>query len=209
MGAPWAAIRFLSRLPVPGSKRMQASDIEVSATWAPAVGLLIGLVLAIVQFAMARLDPWLSAYCTLLVWLWITGAMHVDGAADLADALGALHRDPDRFLTVLRDPRLGTFGVLAVICIVLAKLLALHALATDTRLSATLILIPAWARLGALFWASRLPPLSDGSGRLFRAGVRGATLLAWFVSLTAASVMLAPLVIMTPLLLIGWAAFLK
>ncbi|MCI0435093.1 MAG: adenosylcobinamide-GDP ribazoletransferase, partial [Gemmatimonadetes bacterium] len=165
MEALRVAIQFFSRLPVPGGKRIRAVDVGASAAWVPAVGLLIGLVLAGLHFATADVDPWVSAYCTVFVWLWITGAMHVDGAADLADALGARHRDPDRFLAALRDPHLGTFGVLAVLCIVLAKLVALHVLANDPQAVATLILIPAWTRLGALFWATRLSPLADGSGK--------------------------------------------
>jgi adenosylcobinamide-GDP ribazoletransferase len=209
MGTPWTAIRLLSRLPAPSGPAARVEDIEASAAWAPAVGLLIGLLLAIVQVLMAELDSWIRAYCVLLAWLWITGVMHIDGAADLADALGARHRHPDRFLAALRDPHLGTFGAVAVLYIVLGKILALHALPQRALAIAILILIPAWTRFGALLWAKTVPALTDGLGKHFGAKVGTTTLVAWFVALAAASVMFAPPVLITPLLLACWGAFLK
>src|SRR3546814_8709594 len=57
----------------------------------------------------------------------ITGALHLDGLSDLADARGAAHGDRDKLLTVLADPHVGSFGVTVIVLQLLAKAVLLHA----------------------------------------------------------------------------------
>ena len=63
----------------------------------------------------------------LFVWVVITGGLHLDGLGDVADALAASHRSPDRFLEVVHDPRIGAFGVMAIALQLIAKLVLLGA----------------------------------------------------------------------------------
>lgn len=205
----WVATRFLTRLPVPRMRDAGKQDLGAAAVWFPAVGALIGLVVAVVHGALTDVDAWVGAFGAVLAWLWITGALHIDGAADLADALGARHRHPERFLEVLRDPHLGTFGVLAVLCIVLAKLVALHALAGHPSVGATSLLLTAWTRFGALLWARTLPPLVNGYGEQFGGSVKDPVLWAWGSALTGLSVFWAPVALIAPVALAGWWIFLK
>lgn len=205
----WVATRFLTRLPVPRVCDVGAQDLAASAVWFPAVGALIGLIVAVVQRALTGVDAWVGAFGALLAWIWITGGLHIDGAADLADALGARHRHPERFLEVLRDPHVGTFGVIAVFCILLAKLLALRELATHPSSSATLILLPAWTRCGALLWARTLPPLASGYGEQFGGRMKGSVLAGWGVVLTGVSLLWAPATLIAPVALGCWWIFLK
>ena len=205
----WTATRFLTRLPVRRTDAEGKADLGASAVWFPAVGAAIGLFVAGAYNALSDVDPWLAALCAVLVWLGITGAMHVDGAADLADALGARHRRPERFLTVLHDPHVGTFGVLAVLCIVLTKLISLHALTTHRSTTAALIMLPAWTRLGAVVWARALPPLTHGYGEALGAGSSVPMNVVWTGALLGAGSLFAPsaLLVMAPLL--AWWAFLR
>lgn len=64
------------------------------------VGLLVSAAGGRPGLAGCWLDPWLAALLMLVTWVWVTGGLHLDGLDDLADGLGAAHRDPERFLAV-------------------------------------------------------------------------------------------------------------
>ena len=100
------ALQFLTRLPMP---RVQAdeADFARSMRWFPAAGLVVGLVVAGAAWAGARLDPWIGALAGLVAWVAVTGALHLDGLSDLADASGAAHKDRERMLAVMADPHVG------------------------------------------------------------------------------------------------------
>jgi adenosylcobinamide-GDP ribazoletransferase len=119
------ALQFLTRIPTPQVDDFRPEDLSRSAIWFPLVGAVIGGLVAAALALGALVDPWLGALAGLMVWVWITGALHLDGLADLADALGAAHRDPQRLLEVLRDPHIGTFGVVALVLVLAAKLVLL------------------------------------------------------------------------------------
>src|SRR5690606_27863781 len=107
------AVQFLTRLPTPQVADFRPDDLTRSARWFPLVGLPVGaLVLLPVWLLQDR--PLLAGVIGLLAWVWVTGALHLDGLGDVADALGASHRNPQRFLEVLKDPHLGVFGTVAI-----------------------------------------------------------------------------------------------
>lgn len=171
------AIQFLTRLPTPDLRDFDPAELPRSAHWFPLIGVLIGAFLCAAMYLGSRIDPWLGALATLLVWIWITGALHLDGLADLTDALGAAHRDRERFLAVLADPHLGTFGVVSLVMQLLTKLVLLMLIARSGQYVA-LLLIPAWARWGTLIWA-RLPSLKAGMGERFHWHITPAAIVAW------------------------------
>jgi adenosylcobinamide-GDP ribazoletransferase len=168
------ALGFLTRLPVPALRDFQPAELARASVWFPVAGLVVGAGVAAAALAGNRLDPWLGALAALVVWVWISGGLHLDGLADSADALGAAHRDPARFLAVLADPHLGSFGVLALVLQVLAKLILLQLALTHGLPWAALLLIPAWARWAAAGWAIWLPSLKSGLGERFSANPRAA-----------------------------------
>lgn len=203
------AAQFLTRLPVPRVRDIQPRDLSASAAWFPCVGALIGLVVWAAHRSLTGLDAWIGSLAALLAWIWITGGLHIDGAADLADALGARHRRPERFLEVLKDPHVGAFGVLAIVTIALAKLVGLHALANDPQAAAALILIPAWTRYGAVVWSQTLPPLASGSGERLGLAAAPAMHWAWGIGLTGASLLWAPRALMAAPALAAWWLYLR
>ncbi|MEQ6291308.1 adenosylcobinamide-GDP ribazoletransferase [Vogesella sp. GCM10023246] len=119
------AIQFLTRLPTPQLKTFDPAWLADAARWFAPVGLLVGAVVWLAMLAGSLFDPWLAALLGLLAWLWVTGGLHVDGLADLADAQGAAHRSRERFLEVLKDPHLGSFGVMSMAMQLIAKLVLL------------------------------------------------------------------------------------
>lgn len=199
------AIQFLTRLPTPAVTDFKPDDLARAAVWFPLVGLLIGALLAGAVGLGGRVDPWLGALLGLLVWVGVTGALHLDGLADLADALGAAHGNRDRLLTVLADPHLGVFGVTALVMQLLLKLVLLMLVAKSGTFWA-LLLIPAWSRLGPLVWA-RLPSIKPGMGERFAWHVGWQGVLLWGTLLAAASYS-APALLAAPLLVLAWRAWL-
>jgi adenosylcobinamide-GDP ribazoletransferase len=154
------------------------------------------------------LDPWLGALAAVVMWAWITSGLHLDGLADTADALGAAHRDPARFLAVLADPHIGSFGVIALILQVLAKLVLLHWLLTLESSWLVLVLIPAWARWSAAGWALLLPPLKPGLGERFSRHDNRAGWIAGGLTLAAISAV-APLAFAGLIPALLWGAWMR
>jgi len=227
------ALRFLTRLPTPPAPDSRPDDLAASAAWFPVVGAVVGIAVAAALAVGVLVDRWLGALAGLLVWVWITGALHLDGLADLADALGAAHRDPQRLLEVLRDPHVGTFGVVAIALALAAKLVLLALVAghvaplvdaiwiagvADAAPAAVpalavpvaaLALIGAWARFGAVVWSQTLPPLAPGSAERFAWRARRASLVAWAAALLAAAAWLFPPLAAAPLAIALWWVFLR
>ncbi len=195
------AIQFLTRLPTP---RIRVSDGEFAASmrWFPAVGLIVGGLVAGAGRAGAAIDPWTGALFALLVWVAVTGALHLDGLGDIADASGAAHKDCARLLAVLADPHVGSFAVVTIALQLIAKLILLHAL-IDQRAFIAIALIPFAARIGPLVWSRALPNLHAGLGSRFRHAVRPIDFAIWGVLLLAAA-WLSPSLLSAPLVFLLW-----
>ena len=201
------AIQFMTRLPTPQVPDFRDDDLTRSAVYHPLVGALIGLFLALPLLAFGSgleslglpARPWLAAVLALWLWTWITGALHLDGLSDVADAFGAAHRSPERFLEVLKDPHLGVFGAVSLIVQLLLKLVLLAELATSPW-PWTVVLVPAWARWGTLWWSRLLPPIQQaGMAERFSWKLDLHVVWLWAIALAAASVLVPPLLVALPL----------
>ena len=111
-----AGFSFLTRIPVGAA--VGERDIAASVAWFPVVGALVGALSGAVYLLASR--AWPSLVASLLAIgssIAITGAFHEDGLGDTADAFGAAStgRDPQ---PVLKDPRMGTFGVVALVLVI-------------------------------------------------------------------------------------------
>jgi adenosylcobinamide-GDP ribazoletransferase len=201
------ATQFLTRVRVPAPRSYSARDVASSAWWFPVVGALLGAIVALVVFGARFHGPLLGAAIGVVAWAWITGAMHLDGLADLTDALGAAHRDPQRFLAVLADPHAGTFGIVSIALVLLLKFALLAEL--HSSLLWALALVPAWARLGALAWTRWLPPLKAGHGQSLATGLPTGAIIAWSLLLVALSAIFAPVLLLSPLVIAAWGIWLR
>lgn len=128
MRAFWLALQLLTRLPVPRITEYTAEDRGRSVLYYPVVGLLIGAVLTGVLFLLADADPGLRAALLLLVWVLLTGALHLDGLADSADAWLGGHGDRAHALEIMKDPRSGPAAIVALVLVLLVKFAALSTL---------------------------------------------------------------------------------
>ncbi|RVT91002.1 adenosylcobinamide-GDP ribazoletransferase [Sphingomonas crocodyli] len=200
------AIQFLTRLPTP---RVATSDEDFvgSMRWFPAVGLIIGAIVAAGGWAGAWIDPWVGALAALLLWIGVTGALHLDGLGDIADASGAAHKDRERMIAVMSDPHVGSFGVVAIALQIAAKLVLLHG-AVAGQLWWAIALIPFAARIGPLLWSRLLPPLHAGLAARFAHVIRPVHLAIWAGALLIAC-WFAPALVAAPVAMLAWGAWLR
>lgn len=125
------ALQFLTRLPLPRVP-YHPDSLSDAVAWFPLAGLLIGGAAAVVHWLAAKgLPPLLSALATLIFLVTVTGALHEDGLADTADGLGG-GWTRERALEIMRDSRIGSYGAVALILSLLARLLLLGSLPPAT-----------------------------------------------------------------------------
>lgn len=154
------ALAFLTIVPVRVPARPSVA-LGAAAAWFPVVGALVGALAGGVRVGLESLIGGTAATVLALAALVVvTGALHQDGLADVADGLG-VRGDRDRRLAVMRDPVTGTFGTLALIG---WALLMLAAVAPLDNADALFVLISAGAlsRWAALLHASFVPPARPG-----------------------------------------------
>jgi adenosylcobinamide-GDP ribazoletransferase len=172
-----AAVTLLTRIPIGARIAVDEADIARSLAWLPLVGVGLGGAVALAGRALeGRLDDGPTAVLIVAAWAFATGAIHLDGLADSADALGG--HDRQRRLAIMRDPRLGTFGVLALMFVVVLKIsLVAAVLARGHHL--WLLAIPAIARAAASALSATLPyAREEGTGAALVTGVPRAERLA-------------------------------
>lgn len=166
------ALMLLTRLPV-GRLRDPVPSMAACAWAFPLVGLVVGLVLWAVMALAQRLGlpPTVAALLTIAVGARLTGALHHDGLADLADGLGG-GRDRTHALEIMRDSRIGSYGTLALILAVGLQTTALSSLAIAAG-PAAFALIAIGSRSGMVVLMRLMPPARlDGLGRAAGEGVQ-------------------------------------
>ncbi len=169
------AVSFLTSLPV-SYAGLASVRLGQAARWFTAVGLLIGALLWLVQGLLAPIfDPYLTGVGVVVAWAALTGGLHLDGVADCGDGLlAAVPRA--RRLEILRDPRLGGFGAITLILLLLLKV---GAAAQSPGVG--LLLAPVWARW-LMLWVARGPQArTDGMGARFAADLTPQVMLAALV----------------------------
>jgi adenosylcobinamide-GDP ribazoletransferase len=158
-----AAIIFYTGFPLPTHWPFKFERIS---RWAPVLGVGLGWGLAGVDWGLAQggLSPLLRAIAGVLLWLWWTGGLHLDGAMDTADGLAVF--DPERRLEVMRDSAAGAFGVMVAIAILALKTGALVELAHPGWAIAA---VAGWGRWGQVVAIAAYPYLrATGKGAIHK-----------------------------------------
>lgn len=151
-----AALALLTRLPLPYPT---ATPRGAAAGWAyPVVGAIIGTIAAIVagMSVFLGLTPAVAAALTLGAQAMLTGAMHEDGIADSADGLWG-GWDKARRLEIMKDSHIGSYGVLALILVTLARWSALSALLATGSHFGAIIAVAALSRAPMVVLMAWLP----------------------------------------------------
>ncbi len=166
------AVQFFTRIPITGRLAQwvgySPAMLRASAAHFPGVGWLVGAMVAGVSVLLLKVLP-PSAYVPLVVavlgtaaGVWLTGAFHEDGLADVADGLGG-SPERERALIIMKDSRVGAFGVLAVVLMLLAKvsLLALIGSLNETMMCLGLFAAHVVSRMLPLVLIRAMPHVGD------------------------------------------------
>ncbi|WP_085703380.1 adenosylcobinamide-GDP ribazoletransferase [Pseudomonas sp. B15(2017)] len=137
----WIALQFLSSLPIRLPGMPTPEQLGRSLLFYPLVGLLFGVILWALNLALAGAPLLLHAALLLTVWVLLSGALHLDGLADSADAWLGGFGDRERTLTIMKDPRSGPIAVVTLVLVLLLKFAALLAL-IEQKQGMTLIFVP-------------------------------------------------------------------
>lgn len=151
-----AAVAFLTRLPLGRKLAPDGRDVARGALLFPLVGAAIGAVVGASAILAAKgLPPLAASALALALGALLTGALHLDGLADTADALAGGSRQ--RALAIMRDPRIGAYGAAALILDLLLKAAALSALLERGNVLVPLVAAATLARAAPLPLACFLP----------------------------------------------------
>jgi len=158
-----AALQFITILPLGKAERFDAPKM---IPFFPLVGILLGLLVA--GFDMGVMEFWtppIAALLDVMLLAVLTGAFHLDGLGDTADGLLG-PRSKDRALEIMKDSRIGTMGLVAIVFGLALKWGGIAGL--NYHRTILLIIVPAYARAGILFAIRFLPyGRSNGIGKPF------------------------------------------
>jgi adenosylcobinamide-GDP ribazoletransferase len=166
-----AALQFLTSIPLPLRRESTPEELGHSTSYFPAVGLIIGLGLAGLNWLLSLILASAVVNALLIVFLVvITGALHLDGFVDTCDGLAG-HRTVEDRWRVMHDSRAGAFGIISVVLLLLVKYVSLNSI-PGPAMTATLIFMPVvsrWAIVYAIFACPYARPA--GLGKVFKQGV--------------------------------------
>ncbi|HEX4364833.1 MAG TPA: adenosylcobinamide-GDP ribazoletransferase [Solirubrobacteraceae bacterium] len=186
-----AAVGLLTIAPI-GRRELPVAANQGAALWFPLVGGLVGVVAAgAYALAEALLGGFYGAAFALTVAAVVTGALHHDGLADMADGLG-VRGDRDRRLMVMRDSGIGAFGALALIAYALLCTAALTQLSASHAAGAIICgsVLGRWAAVAQLAFVT--PAREDGLGMTFSATPQAfavGSVVALVIALSSAGVL--------------------
>ncbi len=158
------AIGFLTRLPV-SPPDIQPDDLGQSVKYFPLVGVIYGaLTWGLLQLLSRFFVPEIAAWLTVFGGAFLNGCIHWDGFSDTADGLGS--NDPAKSLTIMKDSRLGAFGGMALIFLILGKIFAIKELLHVPLL--TFIAVAVLSRWGMTVQIYTQPSVSQGLLKSFQ-----------------------------------------
>ena len=183
------ALAFLTRLPVRERRAWPEADLAASVALFPVVGALIGLAGGVgYTFAVwLSLPPWPAAAIALAITIGVTGALHEDGLADVADGFGGGRTREDK-LRIMRDSRVGSYGAIALVLTMLTRAGALAALAAPWAVASALVAAAAVSRatlpaVMATLPRARTDGLAAGAGRAHPLRALAAALVAALIAI--------------------------
>ncbi len=128
------ALQFLTRLPVNIEVDFNEENIRKSSFFYPFIGLLLGLIASIPYYLLSSVNIDIASFLTLLTAIILTGGLHLDGLSDTADGFFS-NTDKDRCLDIMKDSRIGAFGVISLILLILFKYILISNLGSNLPLA--------------------------------------------------------------------------
>lgn len=140
-----AALKFLTIIRIPTRREASFQELGNSIVFFPVVGIIIGITLTVLNWLLGMVIPTAVVNALLIVWMVIiSGGLHLDGLADTCDGIGG-QKPVEARLEVMRDSRVGGFGVIGIALLLLVKFVSLNSI-PQYALMFTLILMPVISR---------------------------------------------------------------
>ena len=209
-----AALQFLTTIPIPRRREAKPEELGRSAGYFPVVGLIIGLILAGLNWLFGLILPSAVANALLIVSLVIlSGALHLDGFVDTCDGIAGHKSTEDRW-RVMHDSRAGAFGIVGVVLLLLVKYVSLNSIPVPLMMVA-LVLMPVvsrWAMAYAIFVYPYARP--SGLGKVFKQGTSWprftmATLIALVVAVALVQLIGLAIMFLIWVITVAMAAYFK
>lgn len=155
------ALMFLTRLPVGRGLPFDTDLLNGAARYFPLVGLLVGLVGALVYgIAVLLFTPAVAVLLSMAATVLLTGAFHEDGFADVCDGFGGGSRR-EQVLTIMKDSRVGSFAAVGLFLLLTIKFSALEALDNAALVGPALVVAHALSRLLAVSYLAEYSYVRD------------------------------------------------
>ena len=159
-------LQFMTRIPI----RIETGfdeEFHKSIVYFPLVGFVIGIITYIFGWlSLTIFDPFISAIVITLIEVLTTGGLHIDGLGDTFDAIYS-NRDKERILEIMKDSRLGTNSLLAIMFLILLKIGFINSLVQNNLLW-LVIFMPVIGRIGVMIMTYKtVTPRAKGMGNLF------------------------------------------
>ena len=151
------ALQFLTRIPVKISDKIEDRDYGYSMAWFPAVGLILGWILALAfKLAIFLFNPAITVVLVITIYMFLTGAMHIDGLSDACDGLYGGRGDKKKTLEIMKDSRIGTIGALSLVLDIGLRFALLYSLPVS-KIPSALILMVVMGRWGQVLFSLNAP----------------------------------------------------
>lgn len=178
-------LTFLTRIPISYSFSFNSKDFIKGIKYMPVIGLIIGGILYPISYYGEKMAPIVASLLLIVGYLIITGGLHLDGLADVSDGIFSC-RDRDRMFEIMKDSRIGSFGVIALI-LYFMSMLALLGYSNPV----TILIFPVAGRCFALFVCSINEYAKEsGMGKDFIDNTKWFHVVAGFILLVALIVLL-------------------
>jgi len=160
------ALQFLTIIPIKIKTDIKPKDYGRALLFFPPAGLIIGCLLSLCLVIFNSTAALVQAAIIIIVYVFITGALHLDGFADTCDGLYAA-RTQQQALDIMRDPRCGVMGVIGLVCFLLFQFTLLASM-PESILWKSLILMCAFSRWAMAFACYRtIYPRKEGKAKFF------------------------------------------
>ncbi len=209
-----AALQFLTIIPLPWQRKSSPEELGRSAGYFPIIGLIIGLILAGLNWLFSLILPAAVVNALLITSLVvISGALHLDGFVDTCDGIAGHKPVQDRW-QVMHDSRVGGFGIVGVVLLLLVKYVSLNSVPAPL-VGTTLVLMPVisrWAMVYSIFVYPYAKP--SGLGKVFKQETRWlrftmATLITLVVVVILAQLVGLATIFLVWLITVAVATYLK
>jgi len=161
-------LQFMTRIPININLKVERENFQKGVAYFPLVGLIVGGIEALVYYMSAKIFPLsIASFFFVVAHIVITGAIHIDGFGDTIDGIFS-GRSKDRILEIMKDSRVGTFGAVGIILLILGRFIAIKEMPFDAAIVA-IVLAPIIARTCVTFlmYKRKYAREKEGLGDLF------------------------------------------